>query len=285
VTDNTYRGGHGADTVLRSTEALTKSTEALAEPHHTMAEDYERSGHPLDAVHEFQRAAELDASETNLFDWATELLKHGAPQQAAEVFMKGAKLFPHSERTLLGLATAYYAAGEYERARDWFFKAVDLDPNDARPYAFLSTVQRREITDAAGFQERLARFARLQPENALANYYYALSLCNQHSYKNARPLLMKAVRLDPHLGNAYLQLGIIAQDKQEAIADFEKAIQASPELEEAHYRLSEAYRVGGNAERAKEEMAIYQRLSNETSERIERERAETKRFVIGLPGH
>ncbi len=285
VTDNTYRGGHGADTVLRSAEALAKSTAALGDPHHSLAEDYEHSGRALDAVDEDQRAAELDPSETNLFDWGTELLRHGASQPAAEVFGKGVRLFPHSARMTLGLASAYYAAGSYEKSKEWFFKAVDLDPNDPEPYAFLSKVQRREITEDPGYQERLARFAGLQPENAWANYYYAVSLCNQHNYDAARPLLLKAVRLDPHLGDAYLQLGVIAQNRREAMGDFQKAIEANPDLVEGYYRLSEAYRVSGDAEKAKQEMAIFQRLSKESNERIERERAEMQRFVIGLPGH
>jgi tetratricopeptide (TPR) repeat protein len=229
--------------------------------------------------------AELDPSEPNLFDWGTELLKHGAPQPAAEVFARGVRLFGRSARMTLGLATAYYAGGEYEKAKEWFFKAVDLEPNDPGPYEFLGKVQRREITEDPGYQERLARFVRLQPGNARANYYYAASLCDQHNYGEARPLLLKAVRLDPHFGNAYLQLGIIARNRLEAMGDFQKAIKAEPDLEEAHYRLAEAYRVSGDAEKAKVEMAIYQRLSKESNERVERERAERQRFVIGLPGH
>jgi tetratricopeptide (TPR) repeat protein len=282
VTDNTYRGGHGSDAVLRSAESLAKSTASLAEPHHSLAEDYERSGHPLEAVHEFQRAAELNPSEINLFDWGTELLRHGAPQPAAEVFAKGVRLFPRSARTMLGLASAYYAAGSYDKAAHWFFQAVDLDPKDPGPYAFLSKVQAREITEAPGFQERLARFAALQPDNALANYYYAVSLGSQHRYVKARSLLLKAVSLDPHLGPAYLQLGIIARNQREAILDYQKAIEADPNIEEAHYRLAEAYRLNGESDKAKQETATYHRLSKEANDKAERERRETQRFVVAL---
>jgi hypothetical protein len=51
-------------------------------------------GNPLEAVREYQRAAELDASEQYLFDWGTELLTHRALEPAAEVFTKGNRLFP-----------------------------------------------------------------------------------------------------------------------------------------------------------------------------------------------
>jgi tetratricopeptide (TPR) repeat protein len=278
VTDNTYRGGHGSDTVWRSAETLAKSTASLAEPHHTLAENYESSGHPLEAVREFQRAAELNPSEINLFDWGTELLNHRAPEPAAEVFGKGARLFPRSARMMLGLATAWYSAGSYEKAAQWFFKAADVDPNDPNPYLFLGKVQSREITESAGYRERLARFAKLQSDNALANYYYAVSLCDQHDYVKARKLLEKAVTLDPHLGLAYLQLGIIKHNLQ----DYQKAIEASPELEEAHYRLSEAYRLSGDAAKAKQEMVIYSQLSKQSAEKAELERREMQRFVVAL---
>jgi tetratricopeptide (TPR) repeat protein len=285
VTDNTYRGGHGSDTVLRSAETLAKSTASLDEPHHTLAESYERAGHPLEAVREFQRAAELDPSEINLFDWGTELLSHRTPEPAAEVFSKGLRVFPQSVRMMLGLASAWYSAGQYEKAAEWFFKAADVDPSDPNPYLFLGKLQAREITESAGYRERLARFAKLAPDNALANYYYAVSLCNQHDYTNARGLLKKAVSLDPHLGEAHLQLGIL----DHSIEDFKKAIEASPELAEAHYRLAEAYRLGGETLKAKEEMAAYQRLSKESAAAVERERREMQRFVVALrnspPGH
>jgi len=285
VTDNTYRGGHGADTVLRSAESLAKSTASLDEPHHTLAESYEHSGHPLEAVREFQRAAELNPSEINLFDWGTELLSHRAAEPAAEVFGKGVRLFPQSVRMMLGLATAWYSAGLYEKASQWFFKAADADPNDPNPYLFLGKVQSREITESAGYRDRLARFAKLAPNNALANYYYALSLCNQHDYVSARRSLDKAVTLDPHLAVAYLQLGII----EHSISDYRKGVEADPALEEAHYRLAEAYRLSGDAVKAKEEMAVYNKLLKESNEAVERERREMQRFVVALrnsaPGH
>src|ERR1700728_1064358 len=113
VTDNTYRGGHGSDTILRSAEALTKATASLGsatgntdtgDPHHALAEADERSGDAVRAVQEFQRAAESNPTETNLFDWGTELLAHRAPQPAAEVFTKGVRLFPKSIRVVVGVA-------------------------------------------------------------------------------------------------------------------------------------------------------------------------------------
>jgi tetratricopeptide (TPR) repeat protein len=270
VTDNTYQGGHGSDTLLRSAETLTKATAKLGSG--------ERSDHPLETVHELERAAELNPSESNLFEWGTELLSHRAPSAAAEVFTKGVGLFPRSVRMTLGLATAYYAAGSYPKAAQCFFEAADLDPNDSNPYTFLSNVQAREISDSAGYRERMARFARLQPNNALANYYYGASLHN-------RALLEKALALDSHLAPAHLQLGILyAQEHQypKAIGAYQKAIGANPELAEAHYRLAEAYRLKGDDAKARQETAIYSDLAKRSAEKVQQERREIQRFVVAL---
>jgi tetratricopeptide (TPR) repeat protein len=285
IADNTYRGGHGSDTVLRSTEALTKATAALGDA------DGDR-GNALEVVRKYQHAAELDPSEPHLFDWGAELLKHRAADPAIEVFTKGNRLFPRSVRMLLGLGVAFYARGSYDKAARRFFGACDLNPTDPGPYLFLGKVQTREITQSEAYLDRLRRFAELQPDNAWANYYYAVALCKrQTDHEDAttaarlRVLLEKAVHLDPHLDAAYLQLGIISADRKDsraAISAYRKAIEINPQLEEAHYRLSQAYAMTGEKLEAQRELALYNQLSKKAAEQLERERAELQQFVFVL---
>ena len=66
--------------------------EDRAELHALLAEVRESEGQPLEAVREYQRAAELDPSEENLFAWGAELLLHHADAPALEVFGKGHRL-------------------------------------------------------------------------------------------------------------------------------------------------------------------------------------------------
>jgi len=291
VTDPSQRGGHGSDPVLRSAETLAKSTASLRTGA-SAADAAEKQGNALEAVRALQRAAELDPTESNLFDFGTELLTHRAADEAVEVFAKGNRLFPRSTRTLLGLAVALYSRGSYDQAARRFFEAADLNPSDPAPYLFLGKVSSGVITESDGFAERLARFARLQPENAWANYNYAASLWKQ--WKGAddvatlikvQALLEKAVALDSHLGAAYLQLGIIfaeQNDLRSAISAYQKAIQASPPMEEAHYRLAQAYRKTGEVAMAQKEIELYQQLSERSAKALERERAEIQQFVFAL---
>ena len=105
VTDTTALGGHGSDVVVHTRNLLAHDTASLsknaadrnttstgaseqalrqaiakspneAELHHQLADVEEKSGNSLEAVHEYQRAAELAPSERNLFDWGAELLLH-----------------------------------------------------------------------------------------------------------------------------------------------------------------------------------------------------------------
>jgi tetratricopeptide (TPR) repeat protein len=279
VTDGANRGGHGSDAILRSSEALTKATTSLGDTQ-------EPPGDPLAAVRGYQRAAEQDPSELNFFDWGAELLAHRANAPAIEVFTKGNRLFPRSTRMLLGLAVAYYANGSYDHAAERFFEASDLNPSDPRPYLFLAKAQSSAITESAGYLERMARFAKLEPDNAWANFYYAASLWkNKGDAQPAETLLEKALHLDPKLPDAYLELGIIysaRKDFPRAIAAFEKSIAFDPRLEEAHYRLAQTYARTGENQKAQKEFEIHHQLAEESAQQVERERREVQQFVIQL---
>lgn len=298
VSDPGQGGGHGSDAILRSTEKLAKATAALSatEPDPSSADDLRRrgdveesSGHPLEAVHAFQRAAELAPTEPNVFAWGADLLKHRAPTPANEVFIKGATLFPGSVRMLLGLGASYYALGSFDKAARSFFQAADLNPADPNPYLFLGRVEDMDTTEGRGILDRLARFARLEPGNALANCYYAECLWRQkpdsHTAVVVQALLEKAVRLDPKLAPAFLQLGIVLASRNDwsgAIAAYRKSIAAEPDLAQAHYRLGQAYKRIGDEEHAREEFALYTEASKKSAEQAERERAQIPEFVFAL---
>lgn len=305
VTDATSLGGHGSsDTIMRNRDTLAKDTAALrkapyekqpdsaAEEQHQRAEDDEKSGKPLEAVREYERAAELNPSEANLFDWGTELLLHRAAEPAVEVFTQGNRLFPHSVRMLTGLGAAWYAQGSYDQAAQRLCQASDLNPIDPEPYLFMGKMEAVESAQSEAVAVRLERFVKLQPENALANYYYAVVLWKQwRSTENVaqlsriKSLLEKAIQVDPQLGPAYLQLGILyseQKDLQKAISAYQQAIGVAPQLEQAHYRLAQAYRQAGETSKAHAEMLLYEQITKETAEETARQRRELQQFVYEL---
>ncbi len=269
-----------------------KSGQEKAEPHHLLGEVDEKLGNPLEAVQEYQRTAELNPSESNLFDWGAELLMHRAVEPALEVFTKGNRLYPRSVRMLDGLGASWYVHGSYDQAAQRLCEASDLDPNDPNPYFLMGKMQTVEPTQSEAIVEKLGRFVRLQPQNALANYYYAVSLWKRRKspedvadLAQVKLLLENAVHLDPKLGPAYLQLGVLYSERKDfsnAIAAYRQAIEATPRLEEAHFRLAEAYRQTGETANAQAELQVYAQISKEKAEETEHQRHEVQQFVYEL---
>lgn len=282
-----------AQTKLRTLLARqNESALQQAEVHHLLGDIEEKLGNPLAAVRDYQRAAELNPSEPNLFDWGADLLMHRAYEPAIEVFTKGNRLFPRSARILAGLGVAAYARGAYDQAAQYLCEASDLNPDDPNPYLFLGKMQSIKTTQPECGVERLGRFVTVQPDNALANYYYALSLWNQHEASGSienltqvESLLERAAHLDPKFGAAYLQLGILCWERgnpSKAISFYQQATEASPTLAEAHYRLSQAYSRAGEKSRAQVELQLYEQLSKQSEDEAERGRREIQQFVYTL---
>jgi Tfp pilus assembly protein PilF len=100
-----------------------------------------------------------------------------------------------------------------------------------------------------------------------------------------KSLLEKAVGLDPALGPAYLQLGIIYSEQKDlakAISAYRQAIKATPSLEQAHYRLARAYRQSGDLAKAHAELQLYEQISGQKERNIERQHHEVQQFVYQL---
>ena len=278
--------------VAREQGTKLSASHDQADLHHLLGDVNEKLGESLEAVRQYQRAAELDPTETHLFDWGAELLLHHAPEPAAEVFAKGNHLFPSSARMLLGLGATSFARGALDDAVSRISQASDLNPNDPAPYEFLGKIEQAQNTPSTELVEKLRRFVTLQPKNAEANYYYALGLWKRRNIAHEKisvaqieSLLNTSIQIDPKNAPATLLLGIVHAEQgayPKAISDYQKALQADPQLEEAHYRLAQAYRQIGESDKAKEELRLYGQLSKESAQKQDRERHEIKQFVYTL---
>ena len=263
-----------------------------AEGHRLLGELDERLNDPLEAVREYECAAHMDPSEPNYFEWGTELLLHKAAEPAVEVFTRGSTAHPKSARMLTGLGAALYSSGSWAEAARRLCDASDLQPVDPAPYLFLGRVAMTSPTPLPCSEQKLARFADEQPLNALANYYYAISIWkrekgseNPAGSKQAEALLEKAVSIDPQLGEAYLQLGILhfaRGDFDEAIRGYQKAIEINPNLGEAHRQLGLAYQRTGENRKAQQEFRAYERAEETEAADLQRQRRELRQFVIIL---
>jgi tetratricopeptide (TPR) repeat protein len=193
---------------------------------------------------------------------------------------------------LAGLGAALYANGDYANAARRLCAASDLQPADPTPYLFLGKMEKSAPDPLPCAAEKLARFAHSQPANALANYYYALSLWktergieNSAILKEAEALLKKAIAADPKLDEAFVQLGVVYAaegNSQQAIAAYKKAIEVNPQSGEAHYRLALAHKRAGDQEKSEREMQLYKQADKNETAAIEQQRRQIRQFLIIL---
>jgi Tfp pilus assembly protein PilF len=258
-----------------------------AELHALLAEVRESEGQPVEAVREYQRAAEMDPSETNLFAWGAELLLHHADAPASEVFAKGHRLYPKSVRMLVGLGSAAYAQDLNDQAAHWLLRAIQLDPADPRPYLFLGKVQEVAKSEPQEWVDAFHRYAALRPDDARAHYYYAVALEKQRrgerDFSARRAELQKAIAIEPRMGDAFLKLGLLQEEEgklAEAVASLHKAVEFTGFPDEAHLRLAQVYRRMGEPEKARKESEIYEQIAAKKKEKMARERRELGQFVV-----
>jgi len=252
----------------------------------------EKLGDPVGAAREYERAVGLNPSEPNYFAWGGELLLHRAAAPAIEVFGKGARVHPDSARMLAGLGAALYASGSADEAAQRLCQASDLEPANPAPYLFLGKIQEAASGPLPCAEQKLARFAKDKPENALANYYYAIALWKQNrgsqnseALRRAEVLLERASTIDPKLDAADVQLGNLHFARgalPEAVAAYQKAIAANPLSSEAHYRLGLAYKRIGEETKARNEFDQYKQLDKTEAASIERQRRELRQFLFVL---
>jgi tetratricopeptide (TPR) repeat protein len=274
----------------RQIQALLK-LKNTAELHNLLGEVEEKDGKFVPAANEYELAAHADPSESNLFDWGSELLLHRTLGPSIEVFQDASQRYPASQRLAIGLGMALYAHGNYNEAVKSLLRAADLNPSDPGCYLFLSRAYDSSPSQADEVIQRFRRYSELQPRNGQALYYYAMSLWKGKRAQDPsldlhqiETLLKNPIELDPKLAESHLQLGNLYSDQSkypEAIPEYMRALELDPDLGDAHYRLGQAYVRTGQKGPAQEQIEIYQKIREQHLADIEKQRAEIREFVYG----
>jgi tetratricopeptide (TPR) repeat protein len=272
----------------RQIQELLKLKNA-AELHNLLGEVEEKDGKFVPAANEYELAAHADPSESNLFDWGSELLLHRTLGPSIEVFQDASQRYPTSQRLAIGLGMALYAHGNYDEAVKSLLRAADLNPSDPSCYLFLSRAYDSSPGQADEVIQRFRRYAELQPRNGEAIYYYAMSLWKGKRAQDPtldlhqiETLLKSSIELDPKLAESHLQLGNLYSDQSkyaEAIPEYLRALELDSDLGDAHYRLGQAYVRTGQKGPAQEQIEIYQKLREQHLADVEKQRAEIRQFV------
>ena len=298
INPSSYDNGYNLALAYFLTDRLNESRELVSkiaqqrdtgELHNLLGKIDEKDGKFIEAANEFETAARMDPSEDNLFAWASELLLHRTYEPAIQVFQQATLRFPTSPRLWIGLGMALYSRTRYEESIKALLTAADLNPNDPRCYLFLSKAYLSSPSQADEVIQRFHRYSELEPNNALAQYYYAVALWKGKrsqttgiDYPLIESLLQKAIALDGKLAEAHLQLGILYADQHEyakSLPEYTRTLELNPNLADAHYRLGQYYVHAGQKDHAQQEFQTFQQLQAHHMAEVDKERAEVQQFV------
>ena len=144
-----------------------------------------------------------------------------------------------------------------------FRAAVKANPNEPEAHfglGYLLWTHRQYDEAISEFQAELAN----APDHAQALAYLGDAQIQLNHPELAPPLLEKALRLDPGLELAHLDLGVLYADagrQNDALREMKEAARVAPDDVNVHWRLGRLYRSMGKMDEAKAELNKASRIT------------------------
>lgn len=250
----------------------------------------EHAGHYQEAAEHMQTAARLDPSEANLYALCVELLRHWTWQPAQQVAAYGVSKYPASGRLRFAQGVALYGGTQFAEAADVFAALLKSAP-DNETYGDLLG---RSCAALGGSESAncgaLTGFAEQHPGNARVAVFAAISLLHRaedaQDLPKAEALLRGSIAHDPRNPEAFYQLGVLQQQRQqwaESAASLRGAIALRPSYAQAHYRLSRAYAHLGKKAEAEQELVLQKQYAQQEKEASDAQLKEVTIFLTQKP--
>jgi len=214
-------------------------------------------GQFVEAAPYLRTAADADPQNLPMrFALAHSLLWSKQYSKVLDVYKEILALDPDSAEADMLAGEALDEMSDSSGAIEMFRKAVKAKPNEPDVHfglGYLLWSQKQYPEAIKEFQAELAN----NPEHAQSMLYVADAHIQMNQYAEAAPLLEKAVSLDPSLGLAHLDLGILAANdgrNDDALQQFLAAEKFIPNDVNVHWRLGRLYRTMGKKEEARIEL-------------------------------
>lgn len=224
-----------------------------------------------EAVRTFHRAIDLDPQRgSNYVDLATVLMDAGLLQASLEVANKAVEVDPSSHTGYRIRGQVQMQQHDYTAAVDSYAKAVDL--NSERSDSLLDLANAEA---ASGQFEKAASILEASikeyPKDAQIYYQYAVIILHHSSIENtnhtkATALLQAALTLDDSIAGAHCELGNILFEQgrfASALTELQRAAKLNPSDGNTHYALWLVLRKLGRTRQAEDELQIFRRLKAE----------------------
>ncbi|HEY9715180.1 MAG TPA: tetratricopeptide repeat protein, partial [Chroococcales cyanobacterium] len=272
--DDAYAAAVNLQTAKQYDAAIAKYQEAITlrpkndDYHYSLGTCYQQKGDFENAVKEYQIALSLNPKNkdaaaalpeaTNelvapIIDEAVKKQTGGDPAGAITVYMKALQMAPDNARGWTNVGTAYQQTDQYSQARDAYTKAYKLDPKNEVNDLYLIGVLDENSSNGP---------------QALNDYQQYLKAAPSGQYAQAARERVKALSANPSAVNklqtqaqvkqaaaasdAY-NAGVKLQQEQkydEAIAQYQTAIQADPKEPAYPYAIATAYQAKNDMDNA-----------------------------------
>jgi tetratricopeptide (TPR) repeat protein len=215
---------------LRARSELNKGVQAF------------KSSHPEQAVDHFQKATQLDPSLLNARIYlATAYATQYTPgadtpdnnqmgQQAIDTYKAVLDQDPKNVNSVKGIAYLFLQMKKFSDAKDYYRKAITLDPNDPEPYYSVAVI---DWTEA--YLPRMEERGKLglKPEQPLSDKKVCHMLLEKNSdpVKDGISMLEQALKLRPDYDDAMAYLNLLYRERADLQCD-DPAARAS-DLKEA----------------------------------------------------
>jgi tetratricopeptide (TPR) repeat protein len=204
-----------------------------------------------DAVQHFQRAASLDpqnkVAHSYLANSYAQLYIPGVDtpenlqmgQAAIEQYQILVELDPKSPDPIKGIAYIDLQMKKFEKAKEYYAKAIELSPNDAEAYYTIGVIDWTQI-----YQPRMELRAKLglPPDKPLINAAecWQLRSANQDGVKDGIKMLMEALKLRPDYDDAMAYMNLMYREQADIQCNDDKAYHADTKAANEWFDLTMA---------------------------------------------
>ncbi len=254
----------------------------------------EARGDNLAAVKSYQTAVALGPHEEKYrLSLAVEFLRHKSFDAAKIVLQQAEASHPNSWRIQFALGMVEYFAGSEEDASRILVRAAELSPQPSLALKYVGDIQmERAAGPDAAVLSQMCKYADDHPKDPTMQYYCGALLFRKDyasEDKTNMPDILRRLNAaaaqlpkdaSPHcqLGRAYRWL----EQWQPALRESEICARLDPDSAQAHYRLAQLYHHEGQAERAKQEMNLYEAASKRVADENTRRDETMKTFLYTI---